>query len=205
MQGAPNSAWIGRSRMTRRPGHVPGDLLRKRFRHRDGGSRRCRRRRRWRSSRSTSTTTSRPPKCSALTMTSLPKSHDAGVAHPLKIARDGSIQEWAGRAAWARIGRARTVPPHLAPDGAASLCPHHQQTRAVVRRGSLDLRGDESTGWSMAWKVSCWAAPPRWRPGIEYHRSSSRRWMLATRATSRRIYPNLFDAHPPFRSTATSA
>ncbi len=68
---------------------------------------------------------------------------------------------------------------------------------------SLELRGDGATGWSMGWKVNLWArlldgdhaylilrnllAPV---PGTDEPRLDDRRGGL---------YPNLFDAHPPFQ------
>ena len=70
---------------------------------------------------------------------------------------------------------------------------------AAARR-SLELRGDESTGWSMAWKVNCWA---RLRDGDHALRILSFLFnpVHPDDANYRKggIYPNLFDAHPPFQ------
>ncbi len=66
-------------------------------------------------------------------------------------------------------------------------------------RQSLELRGDEGTGWSKAWKINFWA---RLHDGDRAYRLLSSLLTL-TRATgyqgSGGVYPNLFDAHPPFQ------
>ncbi|WP_095508671.1 glycoside hydrolase family 95 protein [Rubrivirga marina] len=66
-------------------------------------------------------------------------------------------------------------------------------------RRSLELRGDDGTGWSKAWKVNFWA---RLHDGDRAHRLLSNLLTL-TRSTGYRgtggVYPNLFDAHPPFQ------
>jgi len=72
-------------------------------------------------------------------------------------------------------------------------------------RKSLEARGDEGTGWSLAWKINFWA---RFREGN--HTWQMVRMLLrpqgmpAARATGGGSsgggsYPNLFDAHPPFQ------
>jgi len=63
-------------------------------------------------------------------------------------------------------------------------------------RQSLIYRGDAATGWSLAWKVNCWA---RFKDGDHTLRVAD---MLLTPVTGARgggVYPNLFDAHPPFQ------
>ena len=66
-------------------------------------------------------------------------------------------------------------------------------------RTSLELRGDDGTGWSKAWKINFWA---RLRDGDRAHRLLGNLLTL-TRSTgyqgSGGVYPNLFDAHPPFQ------
>jgi alpha-L-fucosidase 2 len=69
-------------------------------------------------------------------------------------------------------------------------------------RQTLEIRGDESTGWSMGWKVNLWA---RLKDGDRAMR------LVKTQLTcvepNNKInysegggtYPNMFDAHPPFQ------
>jgi alpha-L-fucosidase 2 len=71
---------------------------------------------------------------------------------------------------------------------------------AAVRR-SHELRGDEATGWSMGWKINQWA---RLLDGDRAFQLLSRLLTLVdTGDTNYRggggVYPNLFDAHPPFQ------
>ncbi|MCX6237642.1 MAG: glycoside hydrolase family 95 protein [Bacteroidia bacterium] len=72
-------------------------------------------------------------------------------------------------------------------------------------RKSLIARGDEGTGWSLAWKINFWA---RFRDGN--HAWNMVQMLLrptgqtGTKATGGGSsgggsYPNLFDAHPPFQ------
>jgi alpha-L-fucosidase 2 len=64
---------------------------------------------------------------------------------------------------------------------------------------SLLMRGDEGTGWSLAWKINFWA---RFMDGNHTYKLIQ---MLLSPAEhpDRKIrggsYPNLFDAHPPFQ------
>lgn len=59
---------------------------------------------------------------------------------------------------------------------------------------SLDLRGDDATGWSIAWKLNLWA---RIGDGDRSHKLL--KLLLRPAGESAGVYPNLFDAHPPFQ------
>ena len=61
---------------------------------------------------------------------------------------------------------------------------------AAAARRSLEIRGDEATGWGIGWRLNLWA---RLRDG---GRAMKILRMLLSPA---RTYPNLFDAHPPFQ------
>jgi alpha-L-fucosidase 2 len=71
----------------------------------------------------------------------------------------------------------RQISPLTAPDFAKA---------AAV---SLDARGDQSTGWSTAWKICCRA---RLHDGDRAHK-------LVQQLFRSCILPNLFDSHPPFQ------
>jgi alpha-L-fucosidase 2 len=60
---------------------------------------------------------------------------------------------------------------------------------AAVRR-SLELRGDQATGWATAWRINLWA-----RLGDGDHAYEILKFLLSPERT----YPNMFDAHPPFQ------
>ena len=70
----------------------------------------------------------------------------------------------------------------------------------AAARQSLLFRGDEGTGWSMGWKINLWA---RLHDGD--HAYMILKNLLRLTGSSKTdyngggIYPNLFDAHPPFQ------
>jgi alpha-L-fucosidase 2 len=79
------------------------------------------------------------------------------------------------------------------------ISPYKNPELFQAAKQSLIYRGDESTGWSMGWKVNLWARlldgnhayklikdqiSPAKRPNGEVHGGT---------------YPNLLDAHPPFQ------
>ncbi|MBQ5620434.1 MAG: glycoside hydrolase family 95 protein, partial [Alistipes sp.] len=59
-------------------------------------------------------------------------------------------------------------------------------------------RGDPSTGWSMGWKVCCWA---RLLDGNRAYKLITDQIQPTTAESGQDggTYPNLFDAHPPFQ------
>jgi alpha-L-fucosidase 2 len=59
---------------------------------------------------------------------------------------------------------------------------------------SLVLRGDEGTGWSLAWKINFWA-----RLKDAQHAYHMVKMLLRPAGKGGGSYPNLFDAHPPFQ------
>jgi alpha-L-fucosidase 2 len=65
---------------------------------------------------------------------------------------------------------------------------------------SLEMRGDGGTGWSLAWKINLWA---RLLDGDHAHKILSGLLTLTGSPKAKRggggVYPNLFDAHPPFQ------
>jgi alpha-L-fucosidase 2 len=61
---------------------------------------------------------------------------------------------------------------------------------AAAARKSLELRGDLSTGWAIAWRINLWA---RLREAEHTH------GVIKLLLDPSRTYPNMFDAHPPFQ------
>jgi alpha-L-fucosidase 2 len=60
---------------------------------------------------------------------------------------------------------------------------------AQAARVSMNARGDASTGWSRAWKISIWA---RLHDG-------NRAYKILNSMLQDMIYENLFNTHPPFQ------
>jgi alpha-L-fucosidase 2 len=61
-------------------------------------------------------------------------------------------------------------------------------------RQSLLYRGDAATGWSLGWKINCWA---RFKDGN--HTFKMIQMLMSPAQSGAGSYPNLFDAHPPFQ------
>ena len=87
------------------------------------------------------------------------------------------------------------------------LYPGHQitldTTPALARacQRTLEIRGDEGTGWSLGWKINLWA---RLRDGDHALSLLKQQLRLVpageeVHLTGGGTYPNLFDAHPPFQ------
>ncbi|HVW59201.1 MAG TPA: hypothetical protein VHC48_04170, partial [Puia sp.] len=121
---------------------------------------------------------------------------------PLKIGKAGQLMEWNEDWDLNSDDMGHRHVSHLFP-----LYPGHQVSTlgtpalAAAVKKSLQLRGDNGTGWSIAWKENLWA---RLRDGDHVHRllSYQLRYTKETRtvmADAGGTYPNLFDAHPPFQ------
>lgn len=119
---------------------------------------------------------------------------------PTTIGADGRIMEW--------LEPFEEVEPHhrhvshlygLYPGNEISLtC---TPALAAAARKSLEVRGDQSTGWSMAWKVNFWA---RLRDGEHAYKLLTGLLRPTEKTTTNMSdgggsYPNLFCAHPPFQ------
>jgi len=61
---------------------------------------------------------------------------------------------------------------------------------AAAARRSLEIRGDDATGWGIGWRINLWA-----RLGDGDHAHA----VLTRLLHPDRTYRNLFDAHPPFQ------
>ncbi len=109
--------------------------------------------------------------------------------------RDGTIPEW-------RADRPQSDPAHrhlshlyFAFPGDLPLTP---ALRGAVA-ASLDGRGDEATGWSLAWKVALRARLGQAGKVSDLLRLVFRDMDGERGAWSGGLYPNLFAAHPPFQ------
>lgn len=119
---------------------------------------------------------------------------------PYRIDAQGALQEWG-------VDLPPQDPHHrhfshlfglhpgrqITPDGTPALF--------MACRRALELRGDEGTGWSLAWKINAWA---RLRDGDRARRLLVRLLRLVDDTGVRMnnaggVYANLFDAHPPFQ------
>ncbi|HEX6638827.1 MAG TPA: glycoside hydrolase family 95 protein [Steroidobacteraceae bacterium] len=110
---------------------------------------------------------------------------------PDRIGKAGQLQEWLED--W---DMEAPEPTHRHVSHLYALFPGEQITvrdtpaLAAAARKSLELRGDLSTGWAIAWRINLWA---RLREAEHTH------GVIKLLLDPSRTYANLFDAHPPFQ------
>ncbi|HET9139552.1 glycosyl hydrolase family 95 catalytic domain-containing protein [Actinophytocola sp.] len=108
---------------------------------------------------------------------------------PMQIGSRGNIREWL-------FDWMETEPNHRHISHLYGLHPSNQITRRgtpqlfEAARRTLQLRGDDGTGWSLAWKINYWA---RMEEGGRAHD------LIRSLVTPARLAPNMFDLHPPFQ------
>lgn len=118
-----------------------------------------------------------------------------------KIGRWGQLQEW-------ETDRDDPKDTHRHVSHLFALYPGRQITKdltpelAEAAKVSLRARGDQSTGWSRAWKINFWAR--LWDGDHAYLMLRSLiNVVLETKTIYGErgggVYPNLFDSHPPFQ------
>jgi len=83
----------------------------------------------------------------------------------------------------------------------SEITPYGTPDLEKAARQSLIFRGDEATGWSLAWKLNLWA---RFLDGDHAYRILQNLIYPATDKTPTTpshagLFPNMFDAHPPFQ------
>ena len=110
---------------------------------------------------------------------------------PSQIGSAGQLQEWLED--WDM--QARDV-HHRHVSHLFGLYPSWQINRrdtpelTAAAKKSLEIRGDQATGWATAWRINLWA-----RLGDGDHAFSILNFLLSPQRT----YPDMFDAHPPFQ------
>jgi alpha-L-fucosidase 2 len=122
--------------------------------------------------------------------------------YPYQIGKKGNLQEW-------YYDWEDAEPQHRHQSHLFGLFPGHQITPsktpelANACRKTLEIKGDETTGWSKGWRINLWA-----RLGDGNHAYKMYRELLkyvdpdGVKTNYQRgggTYPNLFDAHPPFQ------
>ena len=71
-------------------------------------------------------------------------------------------------------------------------------------RKSLEIKGDETTGWSTGWRINLWARLKDAKQAYHIYQKlltyvSPDNYQGEDKRSSGGTYPNLFDAHPPFQ------
>ncbi|MEV4327134.1 glycoside hydrolase N-terminal domain-containing protein, partial [Microbispora rosea] len=108
---------------------------------------------------------------------------------PMKVGSRGNIQEWLYD--WVETEQNHRHISHL-----YGLHPSNQITKRGTptlynaARRTLELRGDDGTGWSLAWKINYWA---------RMEEGNRARNLIGLLVRTDRLAPNMFDLHPPFQ------
>jgi alpha-L-fucosidase 2 len=110
---------------------------------------------------------------------------------PMQIGKDGQLQEWLEDWDLKAPDLHHRHVSHL-----YGLFPSDQidfyatsQLAAAVKK-SLEIRGDQATGWATAWRINLWA---------RLHEGDHAYSILEFLLSPKRTYPDMFDAHPPFQ------
>ena len=119
---------------------------------------------------------------------------------PSQIGSRGQLQEWADDFLETEVHHRHLSHLFGAYPG-ADISATANPTLAKAVRKSMDIRGDEATGWAMGWRLCLWA---RLRDSARAMGMVDRLLRLVESDGTRYgggggIYPNLFDAHPPFQ------
>jgi alpha-L-fucosidase 2 len=117
---------------------------------------------------------------------------------PMQIGQWGQLQEWLHD--WdSKDDKHRHVSHLYGLFPSNQISPHRTPELFTAAKTSLIARGDESTGWSMGWKVNLWA---RFLDGDHALKLITDQLTPSIQPDGRQrggTYPNLFDAHPPFQ------
>lgn len=118
---------------------------------------------------------------------------------PNRIGRAGQLQEW-------NTDMDDTTSHHRHVSHLWGVYPGEEITPTKTpdllkaAKKSLEFRGDDGTGWSLAWKINYWA---RFLDGDHAYTMIRKLFNPIMDASVKKggggSYPNLFDAHPPFQ------
>ena len=121
---------------------------------------------------------------------------------PMRVGRHGQLQEWLD-------DLDDPTDHHRHVSHLYGLHPGSQITRETpslmdAARRTLDLRGDEGTGWSLAWKINFHARLGDGNRAFALIQQlcrpvSATQNDIMSMDEGGGLYPNLFDAHPPFQ------
>lgn len=123
--------------------------------------------------------------------------------HPYQIGKKGNLQEW-------YFDWNDKDPKHRHQSQLFGLFPGDHITPlktpelANASRQTLEIKGDETTGWSKGWRINLWArlwdgnrSYKMFRELLRYVDPDKKKTEKPRRGGG--TYPNLLDAHPPFQ------
>ena len=116
--------------------------------------------------------------------------------HPMQIGKEGQLQEWL-------YDYEDSEPEHRHVSHLYGLYPGNQVTDPALLaacKKTLNIRGDEGTGWSLGWKMNLWA---RLKDGDRIEALIQKLFHIVDDSdmsvVGGGLYPNLLGAHPPFQ------
>lgn len=122
--------------------------------------------------------------------------------YPYQIGKKGNLQEW-------YYDWEDPEPQHRHQSHLFGLFPGNHISPVTTPelanacRKTLEIKGDETTGWSKGWRINLWArlldgnhAYKMYRELLKYVEPDG---VKTNYARGGGTYPNLFDAHPPFQ------
>lgn len=122
--------------------------------------------------------------------------------YPYQVGKNGNLQEWYHD--WEDADPKHRHQSHLfGLYPGTHITTEHTPALANAAKRTLEIKGDETTGWSKGWRINLWArlkdgnhAYKMYRELLKYVEPDN------VKVNYRRgggTYPNLFDAHPPFQ------
>ncbi|MBN1768228.1 MAG: glycoside hydrolase family 95 protein [Prolixibacteraceae bacterium] len=123
--------------------------------------------------------------------------------YPYQIGEEGNLQEWYYD--WEDADPLHRHQTHLyGLHPGRHISPEKTPKLAMACLKTLEIKGDESTGWSKGWRINLWARLKNGNQAYKMYRELLT-YVEPDGAQSVNYgggggtYPNLFDAHPPFQ------
>lgn len=122
---------------------------------------------------------------------------------PYQVGKYGHLQEWYYD--WEDADPKHRHQTHLyGLHPGLHITPEKTPELAAAARRTLEIKGDETTGWSKGWRINLWArlwdgnrAYKMYRELLRYVDPDG--FQGPGKKSGGGTYPNLFDAHPPFQ------
>ena len=120
--------------------------------------------------------------------------------HPYTIGHMGDLNEW-------YYDWDDWDPKHRHQSHLIGLYPGNHVSDANLLKASertLEIKGDETTGWSTGWRINLWARLKNGKKAHQIYRKlltavAPEKSNMPNYSQGGGTYPNLFDAHPPFQ------
>ena len=120
--------------------------------------------------------------------------------HPYTIGHMGDLNEWYYD--WDDWDFKHRHQSHL-----IGLYPGNHLTDATLQKAAektLEIKGDETTGWSTGWRINLWARLKNGEKAYQIYRKlltavAPEQSRTPNYSKGGGTYPNLFDTHPPFQ------